>query len=285
VDLSFSSFSAGPKSGLSSFGATAQFSTASGYDTTASGINSTAFGRLTIAANTDSTAFGSNTTASGYASTAWGGSTNASGTRSTAFGSNTTASGDTATAWGANTNASGLRSTSWGLSTNASGNYSTSWGRNTTASGNYSTASGYDNIAKSYGETSLGLFSTTGNTGNPSIWVGSDNIFNIGNGTSLSGRSSALTILKYGDVLAPSMSNAIINSADTKVLITKEYADVTYAGGVVTTVGALPAGVVGNRAFVTDSTVAASGNFGVIVAGGNTNAVPVFYDGTNWLIG
>jgi len=37
--------------------------------------------------------------------------------------------------------------------------------------------------------------------------------------------------------------------------------------------------------FVTDSTVAASGNFGAIVAGGSTNVVPVFSDGTNWLIG
>jgi hypothetical protein len=39
------------------------------------------------------------------------------------------------------------------------------------------------------------------------------------------------------------------------------------------------------RAFVRDSTVAASGNFGAIVAGGGSNNVPVFYDGTNWLIG
>ena len=43
----------------------------------------------------------------------------------------------------------------------------------------------------------------------------------------------------------------------------------------------------GTRAFVTDSTVAASGNFGAIVAGGSSPGfkVPVFSDGTNWLIG
>lgn len=39
------------------------------------------------------------------------------------------------------------------------------------------------------------------------------------------------------------------------------------------------------RAMVTDSTVAASGNFGAVVAGGGSNAVPVYSDGTNWRIG
>jgi len=39
------------------------------------------------------------------------------------------------------------------------------------------------------------------------------------------------------------------------------------------------------RAFVNDSTVAAAGNFGAIVAGGGANIVPVFSDGTNWRIG
>jgi len=47
----------------------------------------------------------------------------------------------------------------------------------------------------------------------------------------------------------------------------------------------LPTPVTGMRAFVTDSTVSASGNFGAVVAGGGTGNVPVFYDGTNWLIG
>ena len=41
----------------------------------------------------------------------------------------------------------------------------------------------------------------------------------------------------------------------------------------------------GARAMINDSTVAASGNFGAIVVGGGANIVPVFSDGTNWLIG
>ena len=42
------------------------------------------------------------------------------------------------------------------------------------------------------------------------------------------------------------------------------------------------AGVV---AFITDSNVVASGNFGAIVVGGGSNGVPVYSDGTNWRIG
>ena len=41
----------------------------------------------------------------------------------------------------------------------------------------------------------------------------------------------------------------------------------------------------GARAMINDSTVAASGNFGAIAVGGGVNTVPVFSDGTNWLIG
>lgn len=50
------------------------------------------------------------------------------------------------------------------------------------------------------------------------------------------------------------------------------------------TVATLPTAVTGVRAFVTDSTVTAAGNFGATVVGGGSNVVPVFYDGTNWII-
>jgi hypothetical protein len=41
----------------------------------------------------------------------------------------------------------------------------------------------------------------------------------------------------------------------------------------------------GARLFVSDSTVAASGNFGAVVVGSGANFVPVFCDGVNWRIG
>lgn len=53
------------------------------------------------------------------------------------------------------------------------------------------------------------------------------------------------------------------------------------------TVGTLPAAASNTyaRTFVSDSSVAASGNFGAVVAGSGTNKVPVYSDGTNWRIG
>lgn len=51
-------------------------------------------------------------------------------------------------------------------------------------------------------------------------------------------------------------------------------------------VSALPSSsIAGQRQFVSDSTVAASGNFGAIVAGGGANTVPVYSDGAHWRIG
>ena len=54
------------------------------------------------------------------------------------------------------------------------------------------------------------------------------------------------------------------------------------------TVATLPAAATagaGARSFVTDGSVAASGNFGAVVAGGGTNGVPVYSDGAAWRIG
>jgi len=48
------------------------------------------------------------------------------------------------------------------------------------------------------------------------------------------------------------------------------------------TAATLPAGVVGDRAFVSD---ASTQTFGAVVAGGGTIGTPVYYDGTNWRIG
>lgn len=54
------------------------------------------------------------------------------------------------------------------------------------------------------------------------------------------------------------------------------------------TVAGLPAAAVGfknARAMVTDGSVVAAGNFGTVVAGAGTNAVPVYCDGAAWRIG
>lgn len=54
------------------------------------------------------------------------------------------------------------------------------------------------------------------------------------------------------------------------------------------TVAQLPAAsaaLAGTRAAVSNSNAAYSGNAGTTVAGGGSNIVPVFCNGTNWVIG
>jgi hypothetical protein len=46
-----------------------------------------------------------------------------------------------------------------------------------------------------------------------------------------------------------------------------------------------PAGNIGSRGFVTNATATLTAGLGAIVAGGGTNKVPVYDDGTNWRIG
>ena len=82
----------------------------------------------------------------------------------------------------------------------------------------------------------------------------------------------------------------IVDSADTATILSLSDSGVLTAPVVmtgVTTVAALPsvAGMTGARSFVTDATLAASGNFGAVVVGGGGNAVPVYCDGIDWRIG
>jgi len=58
------------------------------------------------------------------------------------------------------------------------------------------------------------------------------------------------------------------------------------AGSQVTTVAGLPSpGTVGQFLFVNNSSVALSStSVGTTVVGGGTNVVPVYFDGTNWII-
>ena len=136
------------------------------------------------------------------------------------------ATGDYSTAIGENTTASGEHSTALGRSTTAAGNYATAMGNGTTASGEYSTAMGSSTVANSYASLAMGRY----NIGNGTIgsWVGTDPLFEIGNGSSFSNKSNALTVLKNGTITAPTFSLAEIDTAGDKALITKQYADANY---------------------------------------------------------
>ena len=72
------------------------------------------------------------------------------------------------------------------------------------------------------------------------------------------------------------------------LIITNGSTGAGYLKQVPVAVSALPAAATvgaGTRGFVSDSTVAASGNFGATVTGGGSNTVPVYSDGGAWRIG
>ncbi len=106
------------------------------------------------------------------------------GTNSTAFGRNTTANGDA--------------SISAGFESNADGNSSIAFGFRNTSTGNRSMAIGSETNAKTFASFAIGRFNA--GIGSVSSWVETDPLFEIGNGTSSSSLSNALTVLKNGKV-------------------------------------------------------------------------------------
>ena len=84
---------------------------------------------------------------------------------------------------------------------------------------------------------------------------------------------------------SPAGSGSLVDllTADVDRITFGKYTKYT-TKAVASLVAAATAGA-GARDFVSDSSVAGSGNFGAIVAGGGANAVPVYCDGTNWRIG
>ncbi len=104
----------------------------------------------------------------------------------------------TKTELGENTTASGINSTALGRNTTASGYISTAMGYYTTASGAYSTAMGLGTTAYSAIETVIGRDNTPYTPGSKEVWVGSDRLFVIGNGTNASS-SDAMVVLKNGN--------------------------------------------------------------------------------------
>ena len=160
------------------------YSTAEGYQTTASENSSHAEGYQTTASGGTSHAEGLQAEASGESSHAEGYRTTASGNNSHAEGQSTTASGTVSHAEGADTAASGFYSHAEGESTNANGDDSHAEGFFTEASGKYSHAEGEYTIANGKSQHVQGKYNIADET----------SAFIIGNGSSDNARSNAVKI-------------------------------------------------------------------------------------------
>lgn len=148
------------------------------------------------------------------------------GEYSVAFGRETSANGDHAFAGGFDSDAGGDRSFVYGLDSQSAGDYGIAFGNGAQANGDYSFAQGdsvlsnndfsftsgqYNYIyadhakaigqnlnAESYGEIVLGMYDTDYTENSSTTYDANDRLFVIGNGTSNSDRSNALTIYKSG---------------------------------------------------------------------------------------
>jgi hypothetical protein len=107
-------------------------------------------------------------------------------------------------------------------------------------------------------------------------------------GTSLLCAASSLRLSSNIVELGPSADIALKRDSANVLAVTDGSTGTGYLKLIPTTVGALTAAATvgaGTKAFVTDSTSTLGSHHGQIVVGGGSNFVPVFSDGTNWIVG
>jgi hypothetical protein len=122
------------------------------------------------------------------------------GQNSFAAGLNSWARGEQSVAMGWGSRALGATSTALGYMASATAPGSVAIGDKVDALANGSTALGKGVIASSFGETVVGLYNTERFSANRTEWVGIDPVFEVGNGFSEQLTSSALVVLKNGNV-------------------------------------------------------------------------------------
>lgn len=166
--------------------------------TIATGYGACAVGFGSVSSAQGAFSFGVQDTASGIFSLAMGYLTRAKGWFSTTSGLGTIAEG---AAWngfatGVLTKSGNWAAAAFGDRTYASGHTSFATGFMTTASGQLSASFGEETNSVSLCSFSIGRFNAA--SGNATNWIATDPLFAIGNGTSSTARSNAMTVYKNG---------------------------------------------------------------------------------------
>ncbi len=181
------------------------YSFAAGSGNQASGQHSFAMGYANLASSNESIAMGNNAQATGF--------------NTIAMGLFATASGGGSVALGYNNTSSGTYAVSMGSVNNATGNNATAMGSFSTASADYSSAHGRYLKSKSFGGFAVGLFNDTIYSAAPTAISNTNRIFEIGNGTSNSVRSNAITVLQNGNTGIGTLNpTARLHVADSSVV-------------------------------------------------------------------
>ena len=199
------------------------------------GEQSLSLGEGTKASGTGSMAIGGHSVASGGCSFAGGQyagdtHTTASGDSSIAYGLITSATGKASAAFNQKTIASGNSSTAIGFSTVASGSLSFASGQRSEASGTASIAVGDTTIAKNRSQIALGKFNESDPSSAAKTEIGNYVVI-IGNGSSDSNRSNALTIDWVGNIVCNNIPAPPTNNGSYMLTCTVNNGVVTYTWG------------------------------------------------------
>jgi hypothetical protein len=155
-------------------------------------------------------------------------------------------------------------------------------------------STGFDNVGvgeraldQATASQNIGIGRLSGRVSGGAPLTGSGNIF-IGN-QALASTATATNEIVIGAAATGNGSNSVTlgNDSVAKTVLRGDVeTDGTVRSGAYT-VGTLPTPATGMRAYVTDSNRSASTHFGsavIAAAGGTQYTVPVFYDGTDWII-
>lgn len=113
-------------------------------------------------------------------------------------------------------------------------------------------------------------------------------VFGSGGGRLIAASGGLIGFTNSATSVTASVDVGIARDSAGVVKVTDGSTGTGYLKLIPTTVGALTAAATvgaGTKAFVTDSTSTLSAHHGQTVVGGGSNFVPVFSDGTNWIVG